>query len=32
VVEARGRLDAAMIGEIHCGFARLKGILGIPVN
>jgi 4-hydroxy-4-methyl-2-oxoglutarate aldolase len=32
VVEAGGRLDAAMIGEILCGFARLKGIAGVAVN
>jgi regulator of RNase E activity RraA len=31
-VEAGGRLDAAMIGEIFCGFARLKGIAGVAVN
>jgi 4-hydroxy-4-methyl-2-oxoglutarate aldolase len=32
VVEAGGRLDAAMIGEILCGFARRKGIAGVAVN
>jgi 4-hydroxy-4-methyl-2-oxoglutarate aldolase len=32
IVEAGGRLDAAMIGEILCGFARRKGIAGVAVN
>jgi 4-hydroxy-4-methyl-2-oxoglutarate aldolase len=32
VVEADGRLDAAMIGEILCGFARQKGLAGVAVN
>jgi 4-hydroxy-4-methyl-2-oxoglutarate aldolase len=32
VIEAGGRLDAAMIGEILCGFARRKGIAGVAVN
>jgi regulator of RNase E activity RraA len=32
VIEAGGRLDAAMIGEILCGFARLRGIAGVAVN
>ena len=32
IVEAGGRLDAAMIGEILCGFARRKGIAGVAVT
>jgi 4-hydroxy-4-methyl-2-oxoglutarate aldolase len=32
VIEAGGRLDAAMIGEILCGFARRKGLAGVAVN
>jgi 4-hydroxy-4-methyl-2-oxoglutarate aldolase len=32
LVEAGGRLDAAMIGEILGGFARRKGLAGVAVN
>lgn len=32
VVEAGGRLDAAMIGELLCGSARLRGVAGVVVN
>jgi 4-hydroxy-4-methyl-2-oxoglutarate aldolase len=32
LIEAGGRLDAAMIGELLCGSARRKGILGVAVN
>lgn len=32
LVEAGGRLDAAMIGELLCGAARRKGIAGVAIN
>lgn len=32
VVDAGGRLDAAMIGEILCGVARRKGVAGVAVD
>src|SRR5689334_23753050 len=31
MVEAGGRLDAAMIGELLCGSARVRGLAGVVV-